>query len=290
MAGDRLLLVAAGVLLCVAGASAAETVTPPDKIAFNYPAPPKEGKNGFFVIAEAGQARCCLVVPAQPQSDERHAADVLRTYLKLTTGAEFPVVEDNKAMPPALAQIHIGETTKSRETALDVPALHYGDQALPNINGFLVKTVDPQTLVLRGVRPRATVFAVVGLLERYAGVRRYWDGEPGGIGDVVPSQPTLTLPDVEWRDWPYFASLSMSGVDSVSPTGPLSRFARLSDFYRMRYTIPSNESFYRLMKATRHFDEPALFRSSTVSGTCPGTARALTTTGSRASPTHGSPT
>jgi len=50
----------------------------------------------------------------------------------------------------------------------------------------------------------ATLLGAVGFLKQYAGIRRYWPGEPGGVGDVVPKHPDLRLPQIEWRDWPYF--------------------------------------------------------------------------------------
>ena len=62
-----------------AGAAQMLRTTPPDKIAFNYPPPPKEGQRDSFAITAAGWPRCCLVVPAQAQPDELYAAQMLRT-------------------------------------------------------------------------------------------------------------------------------------------------------------------------------------------------------------------
>ncbi len=248
-------------LACIlAGATpGAIAATPPDEIPFNYPPPPVEGAADYFTIAEAGEARACIVAPAQAAIEEIRAARTLRTYLGLVTGAKFGLHLEGADIPPGLAQIHVGETSRAKAVPLDLPPVRYGEDELPNVNGYLVKTVEPQTLVLRGATPQATVFAAVGLLRRYVGVRRYWPGEPGGIGDVVPERATLKLPEIEWRDWPYFVSRIMSGTDDRGPQSDLGKWARFKDFWRLYYTIPSNESYYRLLNTAQHLDEPELF-------------------------------
>lgn len=243
----------------ILGVALGMEVAPPDKVAFNYPPPPVEGKGDFFTIAESGQARCCIVFAAKAHLKEICAARTLRFYLGEATGAKPGIYKGSAKAPTDLAQIHVGATAEAKEVPLDVPPVRYGDIEMPNLNGYLVTTVSPRMLVLRGTTPQATMFAVVGLLKRYVGVRRYWPGAPGGIGDVVPRRATLKLPQIEWRDWPYFISRIMSGLDSRGPRSEEGRFIRFEDFWRMYYTIPSNESYYRLMKAEDHLGEPELF-------------------------------
>ena len=226
---------------------------------FNYPEPPREGKAAFFTISEDGQARCCLVLPERPKAGEVQAAAMLQTYLGLATGAVFARCSE-KAIPAGLKQIHLGDTRAALAVPLDIPPARYSDCcALPNVNGYLVRTLSPQRLLIRGVTPEATLLGAVGLLRRYVGVRRYWPGEPGGLGDVVPKAARLELPEVSWRDWPYFISRTMSGCDERGPQTAAGRAARLYDFSRMNPTIPSNESYYRLMKSHQHLQEPELF-------------------------------
>jgi hypothetical protein len=225
---------------------------------FNYPQPPREGKAPYFTIAENGRARCCLVLSDHPQGPEVQAAVALQVYLQLATGASFDRCREN-AIPAGLNAIHLGGTKTGLQAALDLPALRYGDATLPNVNGYLVRTVSPRVLVIRGATPEATLLGTVGLLKRYLGVRRYWPGEPGGLGDVVPKTSTLALPEIEWRDWSYFLSRTMSGCDERGPQNAASRQVRLYDFWRMHYTIPSNESYYRLMKSHENQHQPELF-------------------------------
>ncbi|MBM4086576.1 MAG: DUF4838 domain-containing protein, partial [Planctomycetes bacterium] len=57
----------------------------------------------------------------------------------------------------------------------------------------------------------------------------------------------------------YFISRIMSGLDDRGPQSELTRRVTFASFWRMNYTIPSNESYYRLMKPLEHLNEPELF-------------------------------
>ncbi len=244
---------------CILTVAIPAEITPPDQVDFNYPPPPQESQPDYFTIVAEGEAKACLVIPEKAATEEVRAARTLRLYFAKASGAQLAIVKATDTPPEGLAQIHIGDTALAETIALDLPPVRYGEVELPNINGYLIETLDPQTLILRGATPQATMLAAVGLLKRYVGVRRYWPGPPGGIGDVVPAQPTLTLPELEWRDWPYFISRIMSGLDNRGPKNEVDRFVTFSDFWRMNYTVPSNESYYRLMKTKEYLDEEALF-------------------------------
>jgi hypothetical protein len=183
----------------------------------------------------------------------RPAADLLKAYLDLATGSSIPLVDDGKKIPDGMGAIHVGDTAVSRKVATNIPDVRYGDDAIGNLNGYLVQTLDEKTLIIRGVNDRATTLGVVGFLKRYAGVRHYWAGNPGDIGDVVPAHQKLAVPEVTWRDWPYFVSRTMSGISEFgSPrTEPFMKVANV-DFFRLNYTIPSNESYYRWLRAEPH--------------------------------------
>ena len=245
--------------LCLCTVAFAVDIVPPAQVDFKYPPPPTDGQAGYFPIADNGAAKACILFADGAATDEVRAARILRFYIEKSTGVALPMLKETDPLPEGLARIHVGETTVARGVELDLPPVRHGDVELPNVNGFLVKTLDPQTLIVRGANSKATVLGAVGLLKRYLGIRRYWPGEPGGIGDVVPKHETLALPRIEWRDWPYFTSRIMSGLDDRGPKNEIERFVTFADFWRMNYTIPSNESYYRMMKATEHLDEPELF-------------------------------
>lgn len=224
-------------------------VVSPEKVAFNYPDPPHEGAPDYFTIAEERKARCVIV-----RTDRsRTAAELLQAYLELSTGASISVIDEAERIPADMAAIHVGDTAVARKVELNLPDVRYGEDKVGNVNGFLVQTVDPQTLVIRGASDRAATLGVVGFLKRYVGVRHYWAGNAGDIGDVVPPHPTLRVPQLEWRDWPYFLSRQFSGlgIGGPRPAGPNPKI-NTSDFFRLNYTIPSNESYYRWIRADVH--------------------------------------
>lgn len=205
-------------------------------VAFNYPAPPREGAPDFFPVAKDGKARCVIVQPADASAAARSAVGALQAYLNLATGARFTVINDDQTVPADMAAIYVGDTTVGRKTDLELPDLRYGVDRFPNARGYLVKTLDRRTLVIRGASEKATEHGIVGFLRRYVGIRQYWPGRPGDLGDVVPARPTLTLPEVEWRDWPYFFSTAMS-KRAFGPTRPS------LDFYRLNQTLPCSENY-----------------------------------------------
>ncbi|MCD6361616.1 MAG: DUF4838 domain-containing protein [Armatimonadetes bacterium] len=229
------------------------------RIDFNFPPPPAEGQADYLTIARDGEATACIVVPAKAALDERRAARALEIYLEAVTGGSFSIITDDQDGPALPGRIHVGDTAVAREVPLDLPPVRYGDIELPNINGYMVATVNPNTLIIRGANPKATLLGAMGFLRRYVGVRRYWPGDPGGIGDVVPQRPTLTVPEVRWRDWPYFISRIMSGLDDRGPRTEAGRWHTFAEFWRMNYTIPSNESYYKLLDAVNRRDEPDIF-------------------------------
>src|SRR4029078_5261112 len=117
-------------------------VMPPDKVAFNYPAPPHEAGSGFFPIADKGEARCVIVQPATASPAAQAAVRALQAYLGLATGARFTVIGDDKPVPEGMASIHVGDTVVGKTTDLHLPELRYGDEGFPNLSGYLIKTLD----------------------------------------------------------------------------------------------------------------------------------------------------
>ena len=226
--------------------------------AFNYPPPPRIGRADYFTVAAGGRPQCCLVLPERPRDEEMTAAATLQCYVKLATGAALGILKE-KDIPVGLNQIHVGDTKVGLAVALDLPPLRYGADEWPNLNGFLVKTTNRHLLVIRGETPHGTLLGAVSFLKRFLGIRRYWPGEPGGIGDVVPRVKDVSLAQTEWRDWPYFFSRTMSGCDDRGPQAKWVKGVRLYDFWRMNDTIPCNESYYRLMNARQHTNEAELF-------------------------------
>lgn len=234
-----------GLVLFVAVARPAVAGEP---VAFNFPEPPREGRPDYFTLADGGQARAVIVHPRGASKRLAGAASSLAAYLQLVTGAKFPVMADGEALPAGMGAIHVGDTHRGLATPLDLPDVRYGDEVLPNLSGYLIRTPDPHTLVIRGRTEMATNHALVGFLRRYVGVRQYWMDRPGGLGDVIPSRPTLRVPELEWRDWPYFVSRSLSMHAFAGHALPA------LDFYRRHATLPCSENYNAWLPPERFGD------------------------------------
>ncbi len=177
-------------------------ILPLDKITFNWPPPRQVGEQGFFRVSKEGKPACAIVVPTDPSRDEERSARLLKLYLRIVTGGEFEIKRELAEGPG----IFIGNTEAGRRAPLELPDLKYEGMTLPNQHGFLVQTVDKDTLVIRGGTDTGTSFGVVSFIREYLGVQRYWPTEPGGIGDVWTAKPDLAIPRLTWRDWPCIAS------------------------------------------------------------------------------------
>ena len=164
------------------------------------------------------------MLPERPKAGEVQAAAMLQTYLGLATGAVFARCSE-KAIPAGLKQIHLGDTRAALAVPLDIPPARYSDLRVPNVNGYLVRTLSPQRLLIRGVTPRPRCSARWACCGAGRVRRRYRPGEPGGLGDVVPKAARLELPEVSWPTWPYFISRTMSGCDERGPQTAAGRAA-----------------------------------------------------------------
>lgn len=230
---------------CPRTAVAAEhpVILPLDKVTFNWPPPRQTGRKDFFTIAKDGKPACAIVIPAKAGKKDENSATLLKVYLDLVTGGNFEI----KHEPAAGPAIYLGDTEAGRKVDLNLPPIHYASLDLPNLHGFLIETVDTNTLIIRGFKELGTSFGVVSLLREYAGVRRYWPSEPGGIGDVYKRQPTLTIPQLTWRDWPFLISRHLGfnpkGWELKHENEP----PTMSQWYRMGFTLSMMHNFYSLV-------------------------------------------
>jgi hypothetical protein len=87
-------------LACSAYSAPLFEVVPPEKAPFIYPEPPLEGAPDYFQIARDGQPRCVIV---RGPGAARGAAELLKAYLDLATGASFEIVDANKKIKPGWA-------------------------------------------------------------------------------------------------------------------------------------------------------------------------------------------
>lgn len=134
-------------------------------------------------LSENGQIKAAIVVAADAQPAERHAATELATFLTQITGGRFAVAaEPNQA----LANIYVGpQAAKIAQSDFSTDGL--GDE------GIVIRTV-PNGLILAGGRPRGTLYAVYTFLEDHLGCR-WWSSSES----TIPSKPTVVLNDIDVR-------------------------------------------------------------------------------------------
>lgn len=220
-------------------------ITPVSKVDFNWAPPRQIGEPDFFAIARDGKAACSIVIPDKPSKYEEKGAGLLKLYLDMVTGGSFQIKHESESSGPA---IYIGMTEVGKRNWTDLPKIKYSTMTLPNLHGFGIKTVDKDTLIIRGQFDLGTAYAVPSFLREYAGVQRYWPSEPGGIGDVYTRKATLTIPRLTWLDWPYLISrhtgFNAKGWETTVPEGT---WPWMFFWYRMGTSLSMMHNFFELI-------------------------------------------
>ncbi len=122
-------------------------------------------------LAENGKTGYQIVIPETPSPAVSHSAKELAAYLKRSTGADFPVVPENKAQADKVIQV--GPKGSKHDSA----------------ESWSIE-IENGKIRLSGGSDRGTFYAVCEFLERYANVR--WLGVNM---ESVPKQDQLTVPD-----------------------------------------------------------------------------------------------
>lgn len=154
-------------------------------------------------IVEDGRPRAKVVVPSGADNQTRAAATMLADYVKRSSGATLTVIgEEDVAAKEAAAVIHVGCDEYAKGLRL------FGDDL--DDDGFVVRAVGGQNVVIAGPTAWGTEFGVCEFLERYVGVRWLM---PGPDGDDVPEHETIDVPaGVDVCSEPAFFSRQFSGL------------------------------------------------------------------------------
>ncbi len=149
-----------------------------------------------LVISHDGKTDFVVVGAHNATEAESMAAKELAEYLGKVTGAEFPLVVENKA-PRASRKIYVGWT--------DFAARRSADGSTLGEEEWIIRTVG-RDLVIIGGRSRGTLYGVYEFLERELGC--HWLDEST---EVVPKIPNLKLGEVNRRGQPAFWTRAISG-------------------------------------------------------------------------------
>lgn len=148
-------------------------------------------------LVEKGEARAVIVLPEKPAPAVERAARILRDHIKEVSGADLPILTEDKVTGPPAADrvwVLVGEGKFTAKEGLSGKGLGPGGIAL-SAKGHVV------ALFGAGAPsdPDGTRYAVTTFLEDKLGVRYLW---PGELGKVVPRRQTITVEDFEHRFTP----------------------------------------------------------------------------------------
>ncbi|NOS72005.1 MAG: DUF4838 domain-containing protein [Verrucomicrobia bacterium] len=134
-------------------------------------------------LADKGQSKYRIVVPAAAIPSERYAAEELQRYLEKISGAKLPIVTD--AEKPTAREILLGDNTHLAKLRTKVDFAGLGS------DGFVLRE-DGNRLIIAGGRPRGTLNGVYTLLEEKLGVRWFTPQL-----ETVPSLARVKLPRLD---------------------------------------------------------------------------------------------
>ena len=146
----------------------------------------------FLVNGERKQA--VIVVGPSLHRKERNAPKDLGRYLEQVTGASVPVRKT--AAGPGGLTIHVGRSKYVDRQGLDLDGLH--------IDGYAIKLVDANNLVIAGGKHLGTGFGVYDFLKHVCGARWFM---PGPLGEVVPKRDAVKLDALDIRSEPSVHSV-----------------------------------------------------------------------------------
>ena len=139
-----------------------------------------------------------IVIPENADPIERNVAQDFARVLKKMSGHAFTVIEEGSRQHSA--GIYIGKTQLAK--GLDL------DNILKDEDSFLLRT-DNDKLILTGLTPDATAFAVYWFLQKYGGVRWYI---PTELGEYIPTKLSWLLPTIDKVVTPDFLSRGFGGI------------------------------------------------------------------------------
>jgi hypothetical protein len=147
------------------------------------------GKSVTVKLAQNGATDYLIVIPAHPTLFERRAASELQLWLGRISGAEFPIVSDERA--PQAHELSVGNTNRVT-TAVRQQADKIGKDAY-------VIAADNERLLALGAGNTGALYAALALLEEDLGVR--WYAAPPMTGKNWPERTKDMLDSLAVFPW-----------------------------------------------------------------------------------------
>ena len=174
-------------------------------------------------IVRDGEPAAVIYVDANASQQVRDAAKLCAAYIKESTGAELPLVNE---APAEGVVLFIGPNPNN----IDLASL--------DDDGYVIAFPGDRSIVIQGTTDWGTEFGVYEFLERFVGVRWLMPGEDG---TDVPARETITVPAEPVRDEPAFFSRLFSGLQGTTQTDWARRNrmrGRVSFHHNLLYLFP----------------------------------------------------
>lgn len=200
---------------------------------------PEKGAAPGLDLARNGSSPYSIYHGKDAPASVREAAGEIRRVIKISTGAELPIVQD-----PREPMIALGDTPAARRAGLD-PA------RMPE-EGFRIKTAGRNIFIAgrdtaEGERTPGggfsdgTYYGAMEFLERVAGVRRLM---PCEWGEDIPRHAALSIPEIDFSDAPDFRSRVMSRGWGRSESMQWMRFMKIP-YDRQAVLLDYNHAWHR---------------------------------------------
>ena len=151
-----------------------------------------QAREGGLDLVREGQAVSTIVVRKDAPKWTNKAAEWLQKYVQKVSGAELPVVTEDKSLAGTL--ISVGHTQMAAEAAVDDSGLKYDGCKLVAKGHVLYLIGKDSTTELKD-QPfkgaRGTCRAVLTLLDDHCGIRWFL---PGPNGELVPKSTDISVP------------------------------------------------------------------------------------------------
>ena len=151
-----------------------------------------------YTFWKNGSANCCIVLPAKAEPAEKEAARLLQKSFRQMGNVE---VKLSNLPVKGKVNIHLGSVPAGKKLLAAAGRL--------DRDGFIIRDMDKENLVITGGGALGTLFGVMEFLERYAGVMWVW---PGKYGTVMPRKKEFKASVVPQREEPAFRVRQL-GVD-----------------------------------------------------------------------------
>ena len=154
-----------------------------------------------IVLAKNGTSDYKIVIPANAADYEKKAAEHLQEYVKKSTNAVLPIVNDsNQSFNQTNKVISIGDTKVFDGCGMTV------DSDELNVDGYKIKRYG-NTVVVNGANDKSTLYGVYGFLDKEINYEAYWTDEI-----YYEKAETLLLYDFDLVDIPDFFYRGQDGA------------------------------------------------------------------------------